>query len=201
MPLPPPSTFLPVRSPLDVGVVDVASISSVCGHCFDPLSAGQMKLCGGCWAVAYCSPACQKEHWKYGGHKNACQDSRKVRKGDKAFARAMATLGGTEVARPRHPCPACRVHEADAQTRRGSPGLCTSCGTMHCGDCIEVAAQSGYVALPPFVNSDVIANISLCCILSPLLYKYERHPPAAPSCSHAMFTLSQLRTCTNTTQF
>jgi tetratricopeptide (TPR) repeat protein len=31
-----------------------------------------LHLCGGCMAVRYCSAACQKVHWKQGGHKQEC---------------------------------------------------------------------------------------------------------------------------------
>jgi hypothetical protein len=32
-----------------------------------------VHLCGGCTGVMYCSAACQKVHWKQGGHKQECK--------------------------------------------------------------------------------------------------------------------------------
>ena len=32
----------------------------------------KLKKCGACGEVSYCSVACQKRHWKHGGHKQAC---------------------------------------------------------------------------------------------------------------------------------
>jgi hypothetical protein len=32
-----------------------------------------VHLCGGCTGVRYCSAACQKVHWKQGGHKQECK--------------------------------------------------------------------------------------------------------------------------------
>ena len=43
-------------------------ISSPCGNCG---KAGTLQ-CARCKAVRYCSGACQKTHWKKGGHKKAC---------------------------------------------------------------------------------------------------------------------------------
>ena len=38
------------------------------------VESGKLKRCAGCeWpGVRYCSAACQKQHWKAGGHKQAC---------------------------------------------------------------------------------------------------------------------------------
>ena len=47
----------------------------VCANCFRASSSShQLKLlqCAACSAVSYCSKACQKAHWKRGGHKSAC---------------------------------------------------------------------------------------------------------------------------------
>ena len=38
----------------------------------------EFKRCGRCLGFYYCSKACQKKHWKHGGHKNECQDSSEV---------------------------------------------------------------------------------------------------------------------------
>lgn len=32
-----------------------------------------MKLCKGCWVVAYCSTRCQRSDWEKGGHRDACR--------------------------------------------------------------------------------------------------------------------------------
>jgi hypothetical protein len=32
-----------------------------------------LHRCGGCRGVMYCSAACQKVHWKQGGHKQECK--------------------------------------------------------------------------------------------------------------------------------
>jgi hypothetical protein len=40
----------------------------ICGHCG---AEGAVMLCGGCEALRYCSPACQKAHWKV--HRPQCK--------------------------------------------------------------------------------------------------------------------------------
>ena len=46
---------------------------ATCAHCQQKEEArGDFKCCGSCKRVYYCSPACQKSHWKEGGHKLKC---------------------------------------------------------------------------------------------------------------------------------
>jgi hypothetical protein len=42
-----------------------------CANCTAP---GAFELCYGCGATYYCDKACQKQHWKEGGHRLACAD-------------------------------------------------------------------------------------------------------------------------------
>ncbi|EKM50120.1 uncharacterized protein PHACADRAFT_264672 [Phanerochaete carnosa HHB-10118-sp] len=35
--------------------------------------AHRMKICKGCWVVAYCGPRCQKNDWENGGHQKDCR--------------------------------------------------------------------------------------------------------------------------------
>ena len=45
-----------------------------CGHCGAEKRLDALKKCGRCLAVHYCDAACQREHWKRGGHKQACKE-------------------------------------------------------------------------------------------------------------------------------
>ena len=45
-----------------------------CGHCGAEKRLDALKKCGRCLAVHYCDGACQREHWKRGGHKQACKE-------------------------------------------------------------------------------------------------------------------------------
>ena len=51
-------------------------ILSRCASCGKPAAdmAGAPLKCARCKAAAYCSAACQKEHWKRGGHKKECNE-------------------------------------------------------------------------------------------------------------------------------
>ena len=40
-----------------------------CGNCG---AEGAPHACKQCGAMAYCGESCQREHWKYGGHRSAC---------------------------------------------------------------------------------------------------------------------------------
>ena len=55
------------------------AILSQCASCGKPRAAmaEDPKRCNRCFAAAYCSAACQKQHWKRGGHKVACNERRK----------------------------------------------------------------------------------------------------------------------------
>ncbi|KIP07092.1 hypothetical protein PHLGIDRAFT_19272 [Phlebiopsis gigantea 11061_1 CR5-6] len=35
-----------------------------------------LRVCKGCWAVAYCNASCQQSAWKEGGHRNICPGNR-----------------------------------------------------------------------------------------------------------------------------
>jgi tetratricopeptide (TPR) repeat protein len=71
-------------------VVDVPKCANV--GCANP---GSQK-CGGCKRVLYCSAACQKVHWKQGGHKQACIPVAQVSSSpaQHAAAHAPATQAG-----------------------------------------------------------------------------------------------------------
>ena len=45
-----------------------------CGHCGAEKRLDALKKCARCLAVHYCDGACQREHWKRGGHKQACKE-------------------------------------------------------------------------------------------------------------------------------
>ena len=63
------------------GVSVRGSAERECAMCGALPSAARAKLkaCGGCMSVYYCSPACQRQHWGEGGHKQACLQLREVR--------------------------------------------------------------------------------------------------------------------------
>ena len=46
-----------------------------CGHCGAEKRLDALRKCGRCLAVHYCDGACQRLHWKRGGHKQACKES------------------------------------------------------------------------------------------------------------------------------
>jgi hypothetical protein len=66
----------------DKGFAQIAAIlraalpAPTCAVCAaeEPKDAGSTGLftCGGCLGARYCSRACQKKHWKHGGHKAEC---------------------------------------------------------------------------------------------------------------------------------
>ena len=45
-----------------------------CGHCGAEKFLDALKKCTKCLAVHYCDAACQSQHWKRGGHKQACRE-------------------------------------------------------------------------------------------------------------------------------
>ena len=45
-----------------------------CGHCGAEKRLDALKKCGRCLSVYYCDGACQRKHWKRGGHKQACKE-------------------------------------------------------------------------------------------------------------------------------
>jgi hypothetical protein len=49
--------------------VTVGGALVACGGCGKD---GARLQCSRCKVVRYCDPACQKTHWKAGGHKAAC---------------------------------------------------------------------------------------------------------------------------------
>jgi hypothetical protein len=51
------------------------SASRACWRCgaAEDLSLGKLLTCARCRMAVYCSRACQKRHWKDGGHKGECQ--------------------------------------------------------------------------------------------------------------------------------
>ena len=47
---------------------------ATCGHCGAEKMLDALKKCGKCRAVHYCDGACQRAHWKRGGHKELCRE-------------------------------------------------------------------------------------------------------------------------------
>ena len=45
-----------------------------CGNCGAEKWLDTLKTCARCLAVHYCDGACQRKHWKRGGHKQACKE-------------------------------------------------------------------------------------------------------------------------------
>ena len=45
-----------------------------CDHCGVEKCLDALKKCARCLAVHYCDGACQRKHWKRGGHKQACKE-------------------------------------------------------------------------------------------------------------------------------
>ena len=45
-----------------------------CGHCGAEKRLDALKKCARCLAVHYCDGACQRKHWKRGGHKQVCKE-------------------------------------------------------------------------------------------------------------------------------
>jgi hypothetical protein len=58
--------------------IGAAASSSVCAACGAAKASGGAKLrrCAGCRAVRYCSPACQKAHWRQ--HRAACEAAQRA---------------------------------------------------------------------------------------------------------------------------
>ena len=50
---------------------------SHCWQCGSTEFPANPLVCAQCKAVGYCSKACQKKHWKKGGHKKACMERNK----------------------------------------------------------------------------------------------------------------------------
>lgn len=90
-PLPAGSTIATFPSPV-LALPDGATMRTTCNYCLTPsqsLSLSQspsqshkLKACTACHAAVYCSPACQRAHWKTGGggHKAECGMFARVRK-------------------------------------------------------------------------------------------------------------------------
>ena len=58
--------------------------------------SGASKKCSGCNMRYYCSTACQKEHWKTGGHKHECAELKNTRPNKMADVLGMMTLNDKE---------------------------------------------------------------------------------------------------------
>lgn len=55
----------------DLFIGDDCLACAVCNRSAEAVSLSALLMCGRCRSVAYCSPACQRAHWK-AGHKTAC---------------------------------------------------------------------------------------------------------------------------------
>ena len=104
-----------------------------CDACAKP---GAQLRCAGCLVFRYCDQACQKQHWKQGGHKKACASKW-------APPETGSGAGATGCGEPAHPCPICFEHEDDydaSAQERGS--LCFVCGQKICGACTVAHMKS-----------------------------------------------------------
>jgi hypothetical protein len=111
----------------------------VCAHCKAVGELGAMKCCGRCRRVSYCSVACQKGHWRTGGHKQVCgKEGGSGARGDVAGA-----SGGGE-APLQHPCPVCLDNEDNA----GECGMCHSCGQLFCESCFTGGSLGTFGTCP-----------------------------------------------------
>jgi hypothetical protein len=98
----------------------------VCAHCKKVGELDTMKRCGRCRRVTYCSGACQKAHWKKGGHKDVCREPGSS--DSTTGSDASAAEGGATKALE-HPCPICLDNEDD-EDGNDEAGMCVSCGQM-----------------------------------------------------------------------
>ena len=69
-----------------------ATRSQPCDNCG---TAGASCVCSGCHAAWYCNKACQKEHWKFKGHKGVCKDFALRRKRAAAQLHANPAAGAS----------------------------------------------------------------------------------------------------------
>lgn len=65
---------------------EAAAVCAVCGDAQRKEGGGKLQRCSGCTSVRYCSPVCQMQHWKEGGHRKVCKQLQ-------AAAAAAAGLG------------------------------------------------------------------------------------------------------------
>jgi Tfp pilus assembly protein PilF len=125
-----------------------------------------LHRCGGCKGVMYCSAACQKVHWKQGGHKQECKKpAAQARPAGVATVVASAAVGGGGscegsciICLDGDPRPIqsgcacrgdaglahveCRAEDAAHRTKnRGDVEGWWECGT--CGQCFTGAMQLG----------------------------------------------------------
>jgi hypothetical protein len=67
-----------LNSTIDTRLIDRArpdgEVCDCCGKTLAELQIPSFSRCGRCKMVFYCSPACQQEHWKKKGHKEACRN-------------------------------------------------------------------------------------------------------------------------------
>jgi hypothetical protein len=109
----------------------------VCAHCKQVGEIGTMKRCGRCHRVNYCSVACQKLHWKRGGHKAVCGA------GSSSDTPHSGATGGGDGAL-KNPCPICLDTEDDA----GESCMCFACGQLFCGGCKENLVRKRVIDCP-----------------------------------------------------
>lgn len=63
---------------------------AACAFCGKLAPAGQLRTCGSCKRVAYCSRSCQVKDWKQGGHKEVCVAAEGAAGGQAAAGAAAA---------------------------------------------------------------------------------------------------------------
>jgi hypothetical protein len=143
----------------------------VCAHCKKVGELDTMKRCGRCRLACYCSVACQKAHWKCGGHKKVCGKS------GGSDARSDGAGASDGVGAPlQHPCPICLDNEDDDD----GFGMCCSCGQMFCGSCHQSFGKHGVTNCPTCRAVPTVSGKEHVRLLRQLLARsYGRHMQCA----------------------
>jgi TPR repeat protein len=158
---------------------DGAEGGLVCANCKTVGELDTMKSCGRCRRVWYCSVACQKIHWKGGGHKKVC--GKKGGSGDRSDGVSLPTrpvsgASGGGGAAFKHPCPICLGNEDNA----GDSGMCNSCGQTFCGSCKESMQERDITSCPTCRASfDVSPKEDVRRLRQLLARPTGRHTPTA----------------------
>jgi hypothetical protein len=70
------SASAPTTSPVPIPSISSDSRCANCGMAAAAKGLPKLLRCSKCKSVAYCGAACQRVHWKAGGHKAACKKIR-----------------------------------------------------------------------------------------------------------------------------
>jgi MYND finger len=68
------------------------TVCDCCGKSLEQLQIPSFQRCSRCEMVFYCSPTCQREHWKKKGHKLACRQAGQIEVGDDMFRERTEAL-------------------------------------------------------------------------------------------------------------